>query len=179
MGTMNHLHTKQMGFQAAQRLQMAKALGGSGGAPMAAPVGAIRPPMPPQAPAGMQPPMPPQAPQSGDFRQHVAQASGLPGVSAPEVHQAIGALAQAGQFNPIQAHALVAHQGPLQGQAGAQTVGKIAQAVKMLRARRAGAGGPPGMGMPQPGAMRPPMQPQGMPTNGPVAGGGMPAGMGP
>lgn len=165
MGTMNHLHSKQMGFQAAQRLQMAKALGsggaavpGSPAAGMAPPVNAIRPPMAPQAPAA---PMAPQAPQGGDWRQHVAQASGLPGVSAPEIHGAVGALAQAGQLNPVQAHALMAHQGPLQGQAGAQTVGKVAQAMKMLRARRQGAGGPPGM-----------------PSQGPVSQGGMPAGMG-
>lgn len=165
MGTMNHLHSKQMGFQAAQRLQMAKALGsggmaspGSPAAGMAPPVNAIRPPIAPQAPAA---PMAPQAPQGGDWRQHVAQASGLPGVSAPEIHGAVGALAQAGQLNPVQAHALMAHQGPLQGQAGAQTVGKVAQAMKMLRARRQGAGGPPGM-----------------PSQGPVSQGGMPAGMG-
>lgn len=172
MGTMNHLHSKQMGFQAAQRLQMAKALGsggaavpGSPAAGMAPPVNAIRPPMAPQAPAA---PMAPQAPQGGDWRQHVAQASGLPGVSAPEIHGAVGALAQAGQLNPVQAKALMAHQGPLQGQAGAQTVGKVAQAMKMLRARRQGAMAPPM------GAGGPP----GMPSQGPVSQGGMPAGMG-
>lgn len=180
MGTLNHLHTKQMGFQAAQRLQMAKALGSPrggvasmGGAPP--PVNPIRPPMAPpgapMAPGAPQAPGGPQAPQApgGDFRQHVAQATGLPGVSVPEVHQAIGALAQAGQFSPVQAHALVAHQGPLQGPAGAQTVGKIAMAVKGLRARQGGAGGPPGMGGPsQPGMGGPP----------PMSGGGMPPGMG-
>lgn len=170
MGTMNHLHSKQMGFQAAQRLQMAKALGsggaavpGSSAAGMAPPVNAIRPPMAPQAPAA---PMAPQAPQGGDWRQHVAQASGLPGVSAPEIHGAVGALAQAGQLNPVQAHALMAHQGPLQGQAGAQTVGKVAQAMKMLRARR------------QASQPRPMAAPGGMPSQGPVSQGGMPAGMG-
>lgn len=173
MGTMNHLHTKQMGFQAAQRLQMARALGGSGASPMgaqpgpmAAPVNPIRPPMAPGAPIPPGAPQAPQAPSQGDWRQHAAQASGLPGVSAPEVHNAVGALAKAGQFSPIQAHALVTHQGPLQGQAGAQTVGKVAQAMKMIRARQ------------QQGAARPMQAPQGMPTNGPVAGGGMPAGMG-
>ena len=110
----------------------------------------------------------PQAPQ-GDWRQHAAQASGLPGVSLPEVHNAVGALAQAGQLHPIQARALVSHQGPLQGQAGANTVGKVAQAMKMIRARRQGAAV---------GSGGPPQAPGGMPTNGPVAGGGMPAGMG-
>lgn len=175
MGTMNHLHTKQMGFQAAQRLQMAKALGGGGGPGPSggsiAPVNAIRPPQAPAAPMAPGAPQAPQAPQGGDWRQHAAQASGLPGVSAPEVHNAVGALAQAGQLNQIQAHALMTHQGPLQGTAGAQTVGKVAQAMKMIRARQqAGQVRPP-----QPAGM---VQPQGMPSQGPVSQGGMPAGMG-
>lgn len=178
MGTMNHLHSKQMGFAAAQRLQMAKAMGSPRGgvANMGgpAPVNPIRPPTAPGGPAA---PGAPPAP-GGDFRQHVAAATGLPGVSVPEVHQAIGAMAQMGQINPFQAHALVAHRGPLAGPAGAQTVGKIANTVKLMRARRGGAGmAPP----PNPGPMAPPMAPRppmGMPGQGGIANGGMPAGMG-
>lgn len=145
MGTLNHLHTKQMGFAAAQRLQMAKTLGGSPGGGAASNASPMAPP-----------------PGQGDYRQHVAQATGLPSVSVPEVHQAIGALTQAGQFNPVQAHALVTHQGPLHGPGGAQTVGKIAQAVKMMRARRAAAGPVQGPQMAPQGALPPGIVPPGV-----------------
>jgi hypothetical protein len=149
MGTLNHLHTKQMGFAAAQRLQMAKTLGGTPGGGAA---GNASPMVAPVNPAG----------HPGDYRQHVAQATGLPGVSGPEVHGAIGALTQAGQLSPVQAHALVVHQGPLHGPGGAQTVGKIAQAVKMLRARRAAAGPPQGPQMAPQGALPPGIVPPGV-----------------
>jgi hypothetical protein len=95
----------------------------------------------------------------GDFRQHAARASGVPQVSPQEIHGAIDALTQAGHFTPLQGAALKHHQGALQGPQGIQAVAKIGQAI---RARRAAA-------RPQQGAG---------PSVGPVANGGMPAGMG-
>lgn len=146
MGALQHGHSQQMAFAANRRLQMARAMSGQ--------------PAQPGPMSGMMG-HPPQQPQ-GDFRAHVAQAAGVP-ASPQEVHQAIGAMAQSGQFTPLQAHALVNHVGPLQGPGGAQTVQKIAGAVRQRRM----AGGAP----------RPPAA-GGMPVNGNPAGGGMPAGMG-
>jgi hypothetical protein len=167
MGTLQHGRAMAGGHGAAQRLQMAAALGGGGG----------------MGGSAMGQPQP-------DFRASVAQATGLPGVSPQEVHGAIAGLASAGHLSPLQAHALVAHQGPLHGPGGAQTVNKIAQAVKVRRPGGSAGGAPqapqqqprpmPQMNMPQPPMPGNIQRPQGaMPTMGsPVSGGGMPAGIG-
>lgn len=145
MGSVAHGHSQQMAFAAAKRLQMARELSGAAAGPA----------------------------QGGDFRSHVAAATGLPGVTEPEVHGAIDALTQAKQLSPLQAAALKAHQGHLNGPAGAQTIQKIAGAVKQLRGAHA---------QQAQQVQRPPMMPQpaaGMPTQGmPTANGGMPAGRG-
>jgi hypothetical protein len=155
MAALHHGHSQQMAFAAQRRLNMARTLGAAGGASggMMSPMG---------QPAGGQP--------QGDFRQHVAAISGVPGVSPPEVHMAIDGLTQARQLTPLQGAALKAHQGPLNGPAGAQTVQKIAGAVRMRRQSAMA-------GQPRPGTMAPPPQPPGMPPQGPGTGGGMPGGM--
>lgn len=132
MGQLAHGHSQQMAFAANRRLQMARAMSGQ--------------PAQPSPTSGMMG-HPPQQPQGGDFRQHVAQAAGVP-VGPQEVHQAIGAMAQAGHFTPLQAHALVSHQGPLHGPQGAQTVQKIAGVVRQGRMSAAPPRPPaaPGMG---------------------------------
>jgi hypothetical protein len=128
MGQMNHGHSQQMAFAANRRLQMARAMSGQ--------------PAQPGPMSGMMGAPPPQQAPQGDFRQHVAQAAGVP-AGPQEVHGAIQKLTQAGQFTPLQGHALMAHQGPLQGPQGAATVQKIAGVVRQGRM-----------------APRPPMAPQ-------------------
>jgi hypothetical protein len=154
MGTLAHGRAMAGGHGAAARLAMARNLGQGGAAPQGQP--------------------------QGDYRDHVAAATGLPGVSPQEVHGAIAGLAAAGHLSPLQAHALVGHTGPLHGQGGASTVAKIAQAVKVRRPQAA----PQAQlqqprPMPQMAAPTPPMpgniQRPGMPA---VASGGMPAGIG-
>jgi hypothetical protein len=55
---------------------------------------------------------------------HLA-AMGKP-VAIGHIHDAIDGLTQSGSFTPQQGAALKAHNGPLVGQAGQQTMGKIA-----------------------------------------------------
>lgn len=107
------------------------------------------------------------APAAGgpDFRQHVSARVG--GASVPEIHGAIDALTAAKQFTPLQGAALKVHNGPLQGPAGMQTIHKIASAVTQRRS----------MAAQMPRVASVPSVPIGG-TQGPIAGGGMPAGMG-
>jgi hypothetical protein len=49
-----------------------------------------------------------------------------------EIHGAVDALTQAGHFTPTQGAALKAHNGPLMGQAGAQTMHKVTAAAMQM-----------------------------------------------
>jgi hypothetical protein len=123
-GGYNHNHAGAMAHAAAARLQMAKQLGGAGPAIGATPSVSPTPAMGATAPTS-------PTPAQHDYRAHVAAHAASMGAPAgvPDIHGAIDAMAQKGQFTPFQAQALKAHQGPLQGPQGAQTVQKIAQQV--------------------------------------------------
>jgi len=130
---------------------------------------------------------PPGAPPGGgfaanpglNFKSHIAMAAAHAGVpvNTDDIHATIGGLTQAGVFTPQQGQALIQHNGPLQGQAGLQTMHTITKAAigrKMQpKPPMPPQGGPPPGGPPQgapPMGMqppRPPMPPQGAPMGGP------------
>lgn len=74
-------------------------------------------------------PKPPAAPPApgGNFKATVAHQASQHGVQATvqHVHNAIDSLTQKGALTPFQGTALKRHNGPLEGPAGARTVGMI------------------------------------------------------
>jgi hypothetical protein len=112
------------------RLAAARAAQAGGAAPpMGAPTGgpgvvAAPPPAGPVPPAARPPVV---APAPG-YKQQIAghlHALGQP-VSIAHIHSAIDQLHSKGKFTAVEAHALKAHNGPLVGPAGANTMGAIA-----------------------------------------------------
>lgn len=91
-------------------------------------------------------------PPAGNFKQHIANtlsAGGVP-TNVGDVHQAIGAMTQAGHFTPQQGQGLMTHNGPLAGPQGLDTMAKIGHVVAAMKQPR-----------PMPGGM--PQAPGGMP----------------
>ena len=119
-----HLQASQMAHAAATRASVAKVLGqGSPG------MGMAQRPTPTPAMA------PPAAPGGTNFKQHViAMARANHGVTAtiPHVHAAIDNAAAAGHFHPDQATALKAHNGPLMGAPGANTIATLSSTLGQM-----------------------------------------------
>lgn len=132
--------------------------------------------------AAGQAPMAPTAPglaanPDANYKAHIAMAGAHAGVplNTDDIHTTIGGLTQAGVFTPQQGQALIQHNGPLQGQAGVQTMHTITKAAINRKQRPPMPNGPP-PGMAPPGAPpgppgmapppRPPMPPQGAPMMG-------------
>ena len=116
-----HLQASQMAHAAATRASVARVLGqGSPG------MGMMQRPTPPPAAA---------APPGTNFKQHViAMAKANHGVTASmnHVHAAIDNAAAAGHFHPDQATALKAHNGPLMGAPGANTIATLSSTLGQM-----------------------------------------------
>ena len=125
-------------------------MAGSPSAPPAATGGAVG------GPPGVQG-MPPNPNMS--FKSHIAMAAAHAGVpvNTDDIHSTIAGLTQAGTFTPQQGKALIAHNGPLQGQAGIQTMHTITKAAigRKMQPNPPMPGGPGGPPPPMPGG--PPM----------------------
>ena len=122
-----HLQASQMAHAAATRASVAKVLGqGSPGMGMAqrpTPAPAMAPPA---APGGAPPAT------GANFKQHViSMAKTNHGITAsvPHVHAAIDAATAAGHFHPDQGAALKAHNGPLMGAPGANTIATLSSTL--------------------------------------------------
>lgn len=139
----NEAHMQDMGRVAAARVKASKSLSAgktvsplqgrrvvSSGAPPQTPdnpgmpkgglvAGATAPPHMRTSPAG------------GDYRAAISMAAAHHGVSAGprEIHQSIGRLVHQGTFTPEQGELLRAHQGPLTGPGGVNTLRNIARDV--------------------------------------------------
>jgi hypothetical protein len=117
-----------MAHAAARNAAVARIL--SGGPQGANSLSAPTPPNPgaPVPVPGSGGPMPPAKPHHS-FKAHIAAAGAAHGVplGIGDIHGAIDSLTQAGHFTPGQGAALKAHNGPLHGQAGVNTMHAITQ----------------------------------------------------
>jgi hypothetical protein len=120
----HHDQASLMAHAAARKAAVMKVLSGGGGASPTGNLGAAPPASPMPGAGPMQPPAP-----HHNFKAHVAAAGAAHGVplGMGDIHGAIDSLTQSGHFTPGQGAALKAHNGPLQGPAGVQTMHAITQ----------------------------------------------------
>ena len=106
----NHLLASQMAHAAAKRAAVSKVLSGGGSASTAA-----------------------LAPPKNSFKSHVLAVAGMPNGTTAHVHSAIDQAVSGGAFTPGQGAALKAHNGPLQGAAGAQTIATLGTTLANMK----------------------------------------------
>lgn len=128
-GVAHHSMASLAAHSAARRAAVGRILAGGGGPGPGGPPATTQPPAVPLPGAG---PMAAPSPQHS-YKAHIAAAGAAHGVplGMGDIHGAIDSLTQQGHFTPYQGSALKAHNGPLQGHEGVQTMHAItAQALK-------------------------------------------------
>lgn len=113
----SHLQASQMAHAAAKRAAVARVLSGAGTSQKSPGMGLSTP----------------AAPGPDSYKAHVLAVAGVPDAHVGDVHDAIDAAAAGGHFSGAQAAALKAHDGPLMGTPGAQTIATLGAHVRKAK----------------------------------------------